>query len=73
MLYGLSNFLKREPRGGLQEPNTADQEGVALDLSDEMGLNGIEAARQIRKVSYKSKILFVTQESSANACKKLSE
>jgi DNA-binding NarL/FixJ family response regulator len=31
-----------------------------------MGLNGIEAARQIRKVSYKSKILFVTQESSAN-------
>jgi DNA-binding NarL/FixJ family response regulator len=29
-------------------------------------LNGIEAARQIRKLSHKSKILFVSQESSAD-------
>ena len=29
-------------------------------------LNGIEAARQIRKLSDKSKILFVSQESSAD-------
>ena len=29
-------------------------------------LNGIEAARQIRKLSQKSKILFVSQESSAD-------
>jgi DNA-binding NarL/FixJ family response regulator len=30
------------------------------------GLNGIEAARQIRKVAPQSKILFVSQESSAD-------
>jgi len=30
------------------------------------GLNGIEAARQIRKLSHKSKILFVSQESDAD-------
>ena len=29
-------------------------------------LNGIEAARQIRKLSHKSKILFVSQESDAD-------
>jgi hypothetical protein len=35
MLYGLSNIL-RETRDGRQESKTADQEGAALDLSDEM-------------------------------------
>ena len=33
------------------------------------GLNGIEAARQIRELSPNSKILFVTQESSAELVK----
>ncbi|HWZ77970.1 MAG TPA: response regulator transcription factor, partial [Candidatus Sulfotelmatobacter sp.] len=33
-------------------------------------LNGIEAARQIRKLTPASKIIFLTQESSVRWCKK---
>jgi hypothetical protein len=40
MLYGLSNILKRETPEGRQEFRTADQEGVGLDLSDEMAQTG---------------------------------
>jgi DNA-binding NarL/FixJ family response regulator len=35
-------------------------------------LNGIEAARRIRKLSPESKMLFVSQETSTDVCKKLS-
>ena len=35
-------------------------------------LNGIEAARRIHKLSPESKMLFVSQETSTDVCKKLS-
>jgi len=46
MLYGLSNILKRETREGRQESMTSDQEGAALDLSDEMAQTGRFVFRQ---------------------------
>jgi DNA-binding NarL/FixJ family response regulator len=57
-----------EVSDGLQAVRTAEELQPDLILLD-IGLpsmNGIEAARRIRKLSPKSKILFVSQESSAD-------
>jgi len=57
-----------EASDGLEAVNKAKElqpELIVLDLGLPM-LNGIEAARQIRKLTPGSKILFVTQESSAD-------
>ena len=57
-----------EDTDGLQALQRADELQPDLILLD-IGLpslNGIEVARQIRKLSPKSKILFVSQESSAD-------
>src|SRR5579864_1931220 len=53
---------------GLEAVQTAEKlqpDLIVLDVGLP-SLNGIEAARQIRKLSHKSKILFVSQESSAD-------
>jgi hypothetical protein len=44
MLYGLSNILKRETREGREESKTADREGAASDLSDEMAQTGRDSS-----------------------------
>ena len=49
----------------VQQAGTLQPEVVLLDIGLPR-LNGIEAARQIRNLSPKSKILFVSQESSAD-------
>ena len=49
----------------VQKAEALQPELVLLDIGLP-GLNGIEAARQIRKLSPNSKILFVSQESSAD-------
>jgi DNA-binding NarL/FixJ family response regulator len=70
------SMLKKEPElqiicevsDGLEAVQKADQLHPDLILLD-IGLprlNGIEAARRIRKVAPKSKILFLSQESSAD-------
>ena len=57
-----------EETDGLQALQKADELQPDLILLDIAlpSLNGIEVARQIRKLSPKSKILFVSQESSAD-------
>ena len=58
----------REVGDGLQAVQQAEQlqpELILLDIGLP-GLNGIEAARRIRKLSPQSKILFVSQESSVD-------
>ncbi len=57
-----------ENTDGLQALQRADElqpDLILLDIGLQ-SLNGIEVARQILKLSPKSKILFVTQESSAD-------
>jgi DNA-binding NarL/FixJ family response regulator len=49
----------------LQRAEELQPDLVLLDIGLP-GLNGIEAARRIRKLSPESKIIFVTQESSAD-------
>jgi len=57
-----------EVSDGLEAVNKAQELQPDLILLDIglPGLNGIEAARRIRKLSPESKIIFVTQESSAD-------
>jgi DNA-binding NarL/FixJ family response regulator len=50
---------------GVQKAEELDPDLIVLDIGLP-SLNGLEAARRIRKVSSKSKILFVSQESSAD-------
>jgi DNA-binding NarL/FixJ family response regulator len=60
--------LVGEVSDGLQAVRTAEElqpDLIVLDIGLP-SLNGIEAARRIRKLSPKSKILFVSQESSAD-------
>jgi DNA-binding NarL/FixJ family response regulator len=57
-----------EASDGLEAVQKAEElqpDVIALDIGLP-SLNGIEAARRIRKLSAKSKILFVSQESSAD-------
>jgi len=57
-----------EASDGLEAVRKAEEmqpDLILLDLGLP-GLNGLEAARRIRKLSPESKILFVTQESSAD-------
>jgi DNA-binding NarL/FixJ family response regulator len=57
-----------EVTDGLQAVQKAEElqpDLIVLDIGLP-SLNGIEVARQVRKVSLKSKILFVSQESSAD-------
>jgi DNA-binding NarL/FixJ family response regulator len=57
-----------EASDGLEAVNKADElqpDLIVLDIGLP-SLNGIEAARRIRKVSPESKILFISQESSAD-------
>lgn len=57
-----------EASDGLEAVRKAEEmqpDLIVLDLGLP-GLNGIEAARRIRKLSPESKIVFVTQESSAD-------
>jgi DNA-binding NarL/FixJ family response regulator len=57
-----------EASDGLEAVRKAEEmlpDLIVLDLGLP-GLNGLEAARRIRKVSPESKIVFVTQESSAD-------
>ncbi|HEV2731230.1 MAG TPA: response regulator transcription factor, partial [Terriglobales bacterium] len=58
----------REVSDGLEAVREAQELHLDLILLDIglPGLNGIEAARRIRRCSPKSKILFVSQESSAD-------
>jgi DNA-binding NarL/FixJ family response regulator len=69
MLEGMTEFqvigeasdgLEAVRKGGELQPNL-----IVLDIGLP-SLNGIEAARQIRKVSPKSKILFLSQETSTD-------
>jgi DNA-binding NarL/FixJ family response regulator len=73
----LASILQKQPElqiickvsNGLEAVQKAEELQPDLILLD-IGLpslNGIEVARQIRKLSPKSKILFVSQESSADA------
>src|SRR5258705_12793046 len=57
-----------EVSGGLEAVQKAEELQPDLILLDVglPSLNGIEAARRIRKVARKSKILFLSQESSAD-------
>jgi DNA-binding NarL/FixJ family response regulator len=55
----VSDGLQAVQKAGELQPDL-----IVLDIGLP-GLNGIEAARRIRKASPESKILFVTQESSA--------
>lgn len=62
-------YVCREASDGLEAVQKAEELRPDLILLD-IGLpklNGIEVARRIRKVSPGSKILFVSQESSADA------
>lgn len=59
ILCEVSNGLEAVNKAATLQPDL-----ILLDVGLPC-LNGIEAARQIRKLSPKSKILFVTQESSA--------
>jgi DNA-binding NarL/FixJ family response regulator len=49
----------------------SNRTGAGLDCARSRSptLNGIEAARRIRKLSYQSKILFLSQESSADVAR----
>ena len=73
----VASILQKQPElqiigkvsNGLEAVQKAEELQPDLILLD-IGLpslNGIEVARQIRKLSPKSKILFVSQESSADA------
>jgi len=66
-LRQISDFLvAHEAADGLEAVGRAKQlqpDLILLDISLP-GINGIEAARQIRRVSPNSKVLFFTQESS---------
>ena len=65
----LSVYVCWEASDGLEAVQKAEELQPDLILLD-IGLpklNGIEVARRIRKVSLRSKILFVSQESSAEA------
>ena len=55
-------------REAVQNAERLQPDLILLDIGLP-GLNGIEAARQIRKVSPESKIIFVSQESSAEVVK----
>jgi DNA-binding NarL/FixJ family response regulator len=55
-------------REALQKAEELQPDLILLDIGLP-GLNGIEAARQIRKVAPESKIIFVSQESSAEVVK----
>jgi len=61
-------LIVREVSDGLDAVRKAGELHPDLILLDVglPSLNGIEAARQIRKLSHKSKILFVSQESDAD-------
>jgi len=61
-----------EASDGLQAVEQAEKlkpDLILLDISLP-GLNGLDAARQIRRVSPKSKILFLTLQSSADVARK---
>jgi DNA-binding NarL/FixJ family response regulator len=67
-LTNLPNLVICEVSNGLDAFHKAEEiqpELIFLDIGLPM-LNGIEAARQIRKLAPKSKIIFVTQESSVD-------
>lgn len=59
-------YLVGDGLAAVQEAQHLQPDLVLLDIGLPM-LNGIEAARQIRKCSPQSKILFVSHESSINA------